>query len=99
MAKDKEPRDAEQSHSDAEPERLGDVLGISDTSPDVEIPRATTDRSGNPAGIDVRQHATGTGELRRNKGATGIDMGGAGSGTDRAAETGKPNAARSDINE
>jgi hypothetical protein len=95
MADDRAKRDKDEN----EPERLGDVLGISDTPGDVEIPRATTDRGGNPAGIEVRQHATGTGELKRNKGATGIDMGGAGTGTDRATGTSKPTAARSDINE
>jgi hypothetical protein len=55
------------------------VLGISDA--EGEIPAATTDHSGNPKGIDVRDRATGTGDLQRGKGATGIDMGYGGKGT------------------
>jgi hypothetical protein len=79
---DEERRRAEEAAKNApEPERLGDVLGLSDASPAVEIPRATDDRGGNPAGIEVREPATGTGDLARGKGATGILMGGAGSGT------------------
>jgi hypothetical protein len=73
-----------------EPARRGDILGLSDASPDVEIPRATTDRGGNPAGIEVRQATSGTSELHQSKGATGIDMGGAGSGTDIASESTRP---------
>jgi hypothetical protein len=74
----------------AEPERLGDVLGLSDASPDVEIPRATEDRGGHPAGIEVREHATGIGDLGRGKGATGIQMGAAGSGTDLTPDPERP---------
>lgn len=65
-----------------EPARKGDVLGLSDASPDGEIPQASRDHGGHPAGIDVRQPTTGTAELKRSTGATGIDMGAAGSGTD-----------------
>ena len=57
------------------------MLGITDADPNVEIPRATQDRGGNPKGIDVRDHASGIGELRQTKGATGIDMGAGGKGT------------------
>lgn len=64
------------------PARQGDILGLSDVSPDVEIPQASRDHGGHPAGIEVRQPTTGTAELKQSKGATGIDMGGAGSGTD-----------------
>jgi hypothetical protein len=84
-----EPRDDrkretvdERAVDEKEPNRLGDVLGLSDAPPDVDIPRATTDRSGSPEGIDVRTPTTGTGDLRRGKGATGIDMGAGGSDTD-----------------
>lgn len=63
------------------PERHGDVLGITDADPNVEIPRATEDRGGNPKGIEVRGHASGIGELKQTKGATGIDMGAGGKGT------------------
>jgi hypothetical protein len=73
-----------------EPERLGDVLGLSDASPEVEIPRATDDRSGNPAGIEVREPATGTGDLHHGKGATSIQMGGAGEGTEIVPDTKRP---------
>lgn len=60
----------------------GDILGISDADPAVEIPRATEDRGGNPAGIEVGTSGATMGALRRTPGATGIDMGGAGTGTD-----------------
>jgi hypothetical protein len=73
-----------------EPERLGDVLGLSDASPAVEIPRATEDRGGNPAGIEVREHATGTGDLARTAGATGALLGGSGSGTTRVPDEKRP---------
>lgn len=71
----------------------GDILGLSDAPPDVEIPRATTDRGGHPQGIDVRDHATGIGDLHQSSGATGIDMGHAGAGTDVSAHTRRPHAA------
>jgi hypothetical protein len=61
-----------QKQQETEPERKGDVLGLSDASPDVEIPRATDDRGGNPAGIEVRTPTTGTSELRQTDGATGV---------------------------
>lgn len=60
----------------------GDILGISDADPAVEIPRATEDRGGNPAGIEVGTSGATMGALRRTSGATGIDMGGGGTGTD-----------------
>lgn len=66
---------------DEEPARHGDILGITDADPNVEIPRATEDRSGNPKGVEVRGHATGIGHLKQTKGATGIDMGAGGTGT------------------
>jgi hypothetical protein len=93
-------RDLDATRPEADkPERLGDVLGVSDTPPDVDIPQATTNHGGHPAGIEVRQHATGTGELRRTAGATGIDMGAGGTGTDIDPASSKPTAARSDVNE
>ena len=66
---------------DVEPARHGDIIGVTDADPNVEIPRATEDRGGNPTGIEVREHASGIGELKRTKGATGIDMGAGGTGT------------------
>jgi hypothetical protein len=80
-----------QKQEETEPERKGDVLGLSDASPAVEIPRATDDRSGNPAGIEVRAPATGTGDLRQTKGATG--------GTDIVPDDPGPAAARRDLND
>lgn len=74
--------DEEEAAKAEEPARKGDILGLSDVSPDVEIPQASRDHGGHPAGIEVRTPTTGTAELKRSKGATGIDMGGAGSGTD-----------------
>lgn len=88
-----------QKQEDTEPERQGDVLGLSDASPAVEIPRATDDRSGNPAGIEVRVPTTGTADLKQTKGATGIQMGAAGSGTDIQPDDLAPNATRRDLNE
>jgi hypothetical protein len=64
---------------DDETEPRTDVLGIGDA--EGEIPRATSDRGGHPEGIDVRERTTGTGDLQRGKGATGIDMGHGGKGT------------------
>jgi len=80
---EQEARAAEAAAAEAAPPaRQGDILGLSDVSPDVEIPQASRDHGGHPAGIDVRQPTTGTAELKRSKGATGMDMGAAGSGTD-----------------
>jgi BRCT domain type II-containing protein len=81
------------------PEHEGDILGLSDASPAVEIPRATEDRGGHPAGIEVRSPTTGTSELKQTKGATGIDMGAAGSGTDLDPDDRKPAAGRHDLND
>lgn len=63
---------------------MGDVLGISDTPESTQIPQATTDHGGHPKGIELggyRRH-WGADELQPSKGATGIDMGAGGSGTD-----------------
>lgn len=75
----KSQKQLEKEAEDYEPERHGDVLGITDADPEVEIPRATTDRGGNPKGIEVGTRATGMDELRGGKGgAVGVDLGGAG---------------------
>ena len=84
---------------DTEPERQGDVLGLSDASPAVEIPRATDDRGGNPAGIEVRRPTTGTADLEQTKGATGMQMGAAGSGADAQLDDLRPAATRRDLND
>ena len=87
------------AEADTTPDRQGDILGLSDVTPDVEIPRATEDRGGHPAGIEVRSPTTGTSELKRGKGATGIQMGAAGSGTDLDQDQPRPAATREDLNE
>lgn len=69
-----------------QPVREGDVLGISDVSRDDRIPvrgRGT----GHPAGVDVRQPATGIGDVPQRSGATGADMGEGGEGTDVSDDT------------
>jgi hypothetical protein len=75
-----------------EPSRFGDVLGISDTPAEVDIPQATDDHGGNPAGIELGPAARRN--LPRGKGATGIQMGDAGSGTD--IEPARPRSTTSD---
>lgn len=75
------------------PARKGDVLGISDAPPEVEIPRATEDRGGHPQGIEVRDERKrhwGNEDIQPSKGATGIDMGGGGTGTNIEPELPKP---------
>lgn len=77
---------------DTRPEREGDVLGISDSPPEAEIPQAARNRGGHAQGIDVRGHASGIGDLRQSSGATGIDMGHAGKGTDITSHPRRPAA-------
>jgi hypothetical protein len=86
----KHETDAQEQAEVEEPSRPGDVLGLSDAPPEVEIPRATTDRGGNPAGIEVRTPASGIGDLRPGKGATGIQMGAGGSGVDLEPDEPRP---------
>jgi hypothetical protein len=65
--------------------KAGDILGISDTPASTQIPRATEDHGGHAQGIEIGQQPTrhtGFDELNQSKGATGIDMGGGGTGTD-----------------
>jgi hypothetical protein len=66
---------------DQKPEHAGDVLGLSDAPSDVTIPRATTDRGGHPQGIEI-EPSHDHDALKQSKGATGIDMGAGGEGTD-----------------
>jgi hypothetical protein len=72
------------------PKQEGDVLGISDADPDVEIPRATDDRGGHPKGIDVRRRAPGIGDVQQGKGATGMDMGAGGGDTYITSDSERP---------
>jgi hypothetical protein len=68
---------------DTKARQEGDVLGISQ-SPG-SIPRENVPRGGHPAGIELERNdeqRPGTRDLPRGSGATGIDMGGGGEGTD-----------------
>ena len=56
----------------------GDILGISNTT--AEIPRATSDRSGNPRGIELDEERPGSRDVGQSPGATSIDMGSGGEG-------------------
>jgi hypothetical protein len=63
----------------------GDVLGLTDDKTGVKLPHPPSDGS-IPSGIELehdRRH-WGADELERNKGVTGVDMGGGGEGTDVA---------------
>ena len=91
MGKQKHTRKEDHAET-TRPAREGDILGLSDAPPDVEIPRATTDRGGNPQGIEVGQPATGFGDVRRSSGATGIDMGHGGQGTQVSSRPSRPAA-------
>lgn len=73
---------ADERRSHPDDIREGDVLGVSDAAPDPKLPNLPRDKGGNPKGIDVRPGTHGASELERSKGATGIDMGGGGEGTD-----------------
>jgi hypothetical protein len=75
------------------PTRAGDVLGISDAAPDPEIAKSVRRGSGRPKGIDVREPAMGIDDVPQGSGATGIDMGGAGEGTDIDFESSRPHSA------
>ncbi len=81
---------------DYEPEHEGDVLGLGDAVPDVDIPQHVKPGGGPPRGLDVRDHATGIGDISQTPGAVGIDMGGGGEGTDVSPRSRRPRAARPD---
>jgi hypothetical protein len=61
----------------------GDVLGLTDDKTGVKLPHPPSDGSV-PSGIEVKKETRhwGTEDLERSKGATGVDMGGGGEGTD-----------------
>jgi hypothetical protein len=80
--------------SDPTPERAGDILGLSDASPAVDIPQASRDHGGNPAGIEVRSPTTGTSELRQTGGATGVQLGAGELASDNDLSTPTPAASR-----
>lgn len=63
----------------------GDILGISDADPSVQLP-VTGRRGGRrPSGIEVGAPATGIGDVPQRSGASGADLGG-GEGTDVTPE-------------
>ncbi len=72
------------------PQREGDVLGLSDADPAVAIPFKGARGTGHPEGIEVRDRATGIGDVPRRSGATGIDMGPAGEGTHITSRPSRP---------
>lgn len=88
----------------AAPEREGDVLGISNANPDVKFP-TRKGSGGGVRGIDVRTPTSGLGDVPQRAGATGIDMGRGGEGTDveprptRTAESGRRTARHPDVDE
>lgn len=86
-----------------QPEREGDVLGISDADPNVQIPKPADKGSGHVRGIEVGHPATGIGDVPQSSGATGIDMGSGGSGTARESartrRSGDPEEQRRDDKE
>jgi hypothetical protein len=86
----KQKRIRSQREEDHRPAHGGDILGLGDAPPEVEIPRATTDRGGHPQGIEVGHRATGIGDVPQSSGATGIDMGGGGEGTDVSSRPRRP---------
>jgi hypothetical protein len=64
----------------------GDILGLTDDRTGVKLPHPPSDGS-TPQGIEARDEYKrhwGTEDLENGKGATGIDMGGGGEGTDIA---------------
>lgn len=64
----------------------GDILGISNTPAGTGLP-GVTNRGSHPQGIEVGTRATGIGDVPQRSGATGIDMGAGGEGTDVESET------------
>jgi hypothetical protein len=76
-------REAQRTRQEGdEPQREGDVLGISDAKPNVGEPRRARSGGRSPSGIEVRDRATGIGDVPRRDGASGTDMGAGGEGTD-----------------
>ena len=90
--RDRENRDDRDRQSD-QPTREGDVLGISDANPKAGVPPRVKPGGGPPEGIEVREHATGFGDISQTPGATGIDMGGGGEGTGVSSRSKRPKSA------
>lgn len=76
-----DPVDRDDRDEEVEGEKHeGDVLGLGPSNPDVRLPKPATSRK-RPRGIDVIRPATGIGDVPQRTGATGIDMGYGGQGT------------------
>ena len=84
--------DRKQKEEDRE-KHEGDVLGISEAKPDATVPRPAKRGSGAVQGIEVRDHATGIGDVPQRSGATGIDMGAGGEGTGMTDHPSRPKSA------
>jgi hypothetical protein len=64
----------------------GDILGLTDDRSGIKLPHPPSDGS-TPEGIEVRdEYNRHRGDLESGKGATGIDMGAGGEGTDIVPE-------------
>lgn len=80
---------ANKSRDEREAERAkqrGDVIGLGDANPNAKLPGNIRRDGSHPQGIDVRERATGIGDLSQGTGATGIDMGAGGKGTQTKAD-------------
>lgn len=80
---------ARRRDDDNKPARDGDILGLSDAPSSVKLP-TPPGPPGNPAGIEVGPTSGGMGELSRGSGATGMDMGYGGTGTDITPRPSRP---------
>ena len=74
-----------------EPTVPGDILGLTDDRSGVKLPHPPSDGSV-AQGIDVIEHHRhwGADELKRSDGASGVDMGAGGEGTDVAPSRPRP---------
>ena len=73
-------------------EQPGDVIGVSNTGAGPQLPHPPSDGT-TPRGIEVRgerKRHWGNEDIPQSDGATGIDMGGGGSGPQVAAEHPRP---------
>jgi hypothetical protein len=74
--------------TDKKPGHEGDILGLGTADPQATIPQATHDHGGHPKGIELDARSKGrmpgandVVNSASGPGATGIDMGGSGDGT------------------
>jgi hypothetical protein len=88
-------KDDRKNRAREEPKHEGDVLGISDAGGTATIPTARPAKS-TPKGIEVRERATGIGDVPQRSGATGIDMGAGGEGTDVTTNPSRPKSSEPD---